>query len=448
MNPIKSVLFVTFLAFSLNFAALAPVSAQKLPEMPRLLTQREQMDVREAWLKERLGSLLLPMMRRNGVSMWIVVNEEFNSDPATEHIVPPIPMVGSRDFFIFADTGEKLERVAVVRYSEERLKNHYEMISVSRDKLADTLRSVVARYNPKTIALNIGGTRGQQNGMSHASYQMLAATLGPEAEKKFISAAPLLTEFFDTRIEAESEHYRNAVLVTDILTRRAFSNEVIVPGKTTAGDVRWWLIEQVNKLGLSIWFQPDLRIQRKAADSKTNQQFLETAGESDVIQRGDFIHVDFGLDYMGLSTDWQKHAYILLPGEKDAPPGLKAALKNTNRLQDVLFEIARPGMTGFELYEKTMEKMKTEGIEAMIYSHPIGVHGHGLGASIDFRKAIGGAEEKLRLGAYTSIELNTSTKVPEWNGQRVTVMAEDDAYMTADGFKFFRPRQTEIYIVK
>jgi hypothetical protein len=45
---------------------------------------------------------------------------------------------------------------------------------------------------------------------------------------------------------------------------------------------------------------------------------------------------------MGLSTDWQKHGYILKPGEKDAPAGLKAALKNTNRLQDIMFNIARP----------------------------------------------------------------------------------------------------------
>jgi Xaa-Pro aminopeptidase len=415
--------------------------------MPRLLNQREQMDVRESWLRERLDSRLLPMMRRHGISMWIVVNEEFNSDPATQYLVPPIPMVGSRDFFIFADDGEKLHRVAVVRYSEERLKNHYEMISVSRDKLADTLKSVIARFNPKNIALNMGGGRGQQHGLSYASYKMLAETLGPDAEKRFVPSADLLTEFFDTRLAGELEHYRNAVLVTDILTRRAFSSEVITPGKTTVGDVRWWLLEQVNKLGLTVWFQPDLRVQRKLSDSKTSQQFLDTADESLVLERGDFIHVDFGLDYMGLSTDWQKHGYILREGESDAPTGLKKSLANTNALQDAMFSVARAGMTGFEVYEKTMAIMKERGIEAMIYSHPIGNHGHGLGASIDFRKAIGGAGEKLRLGAYTSIELNTSTSVPEWNGQKVTVMAEDDAHMTENGFVFFRPRQTSIYLI-
>lgn len=416
--------------------------------MPKLLSLREQMDVREMWLKKRLDTLVLPMMRKHNVSMWIVVNEEFNSDPATEYIVPPMPIVGSRDFFIFVDNGEKLEKIAIVRYAEERLKNHYQMISVSRDKLGETLRGTIAKYNPKTIALNIGGTRGQQNGLSQASYKMLAETLGAETEKKFVSAANLLTEFFDTRLPEEAEHYRTAVLVTDILTRRAFSNEVITPGKTTVGDVRWWFLQQINNLGLSTWFQPDLRVQRQSKTTATNQQFLSVADESLVLERGDLIHIDCGLNYMGLSTDWQKHAYILKKGEKDVPAGMKTALKNTNALQDAIFKFARVGMTGTEVYDAAMSEMKRQNIEAMIYSHPIGTHGHGLGASIDFRRAIGTSPDRIRLGSYMSIELNTSTVLPEWTNQKITIMAEDDAFMTEKGYEFFRPRQTEFYLIR
>jgi Xaa-Pro aminopeptidase len=448
MNQHQKLLpFLLLLCFSVNLIAQNK-SNEPIPKMPKLLSLREQMEVREMWLKKRLDTLLLPMMRKHGIAMWIVVNEEFNSDPTTEYIVPPIPMVGSRDFFIFVDTGEKLEKIAIVRYAEERLKSHYQMVSVSRDKLAETLRATIAKYNPKNIALNINGARGQQNGMSQASYKMLAETLGADTEKKFVSAANLLTDFFDTRLPEELEHYRTAVLVTDILTRRAFSNEVITPGKTTVGDVRWWFLQQINNLGLKTWFQPDIRVQKQAKSTATNQQFLSVADEATVLERGDLIHIDCGLDYMGLSTDWQKMAYILQKGEKDAPEGLKKALKNTNLLQDAIFKFARAGMTGAEVYESAMAEMKRQNIEAMIYSHPIGTHGHGLGASIDFRKAIGGAEERFRLGSYTSIELNTSTVIPEWNNQKVTMMAEDDAVMTERGYEFIRPRQTELYIIK
>lgn len=431
-----------------NLSAAQNHSNEPIPPMPKLLSQREQIDVREQWLRKRLGSLLLPMMKRHGVEMWIVVNEEFHSDPVTQHIVPPIPIVGRRDLFIFIDRGARIERIAMVRYDEERLKNHYRLVMPARDKFGAELKKIVDDAKPKTIALNNGGTRGQQSGLTHDGYKFLAETLGADNEKKFVSAADLLTEFFDTRLPDELEHYRTAVLATDVITRRAFSNEVITPGKTTVGDVRWWMMQQLNNIGVDTWFHPDLRIQRNQSDTGKTGQFLSTANEAEVLQRGDLIHVDFGLNYMGLSTDWQKHGYILQEGEKDAPAGLKAALKNTNRLQDILFSIARAGMTGSEVYEKTMAEAKKQGVDAMIYSHPIGTHGHGLGPSIDFRGNVGGGANKILPGSYESIELNTSTLVPEWNNQKVTIMAEDDAHMTTDGYKFFRPRQTEFYLIK
>jgi Xaa-Pro aminopeptidase len=440
-----SVLSIFLIAYS---AAAQNVSIEPIPSMPKLLSIREQVKVRSGWLKKRLDTLLLPMMKRHGTDMWIVVNEEFKSDPVTEYIVPPVPVVGRRDLFIFSDRGDRLERIALVRYDEEQIRDHYRIILPARDKFAAEIKKLTDERAPKTIALNYGGTRGQQSGLSYDAYKFLADALGAENEKKFVSSAGLLTEFLDTRLPDELEHYRNAVLATDVITRRAFSNEVITPGKTTVGDVRWWMMQQVNDLGLGVWFQPDLRIQRQQVETSTTGQFLSTARESDVIQPGDLLHVDFGLIYMGLNTDWQKHAYVLRPGEVDAPAGLKAALTHTNKLQDILFSIARVGMTGTEIYEKTIAEAKRQGIEAMIYSHPIGTQGHGLGPSIDFRGNIGGGANKVLPGSYMSIELNTSTIVPEWKNQKVTIMAEDDAVMAEGGYQFIRPRQTAFYIIK
>lgn len=440
------VLILTFLLAAANFAFAQNKSDEKIPAMPKLLGLREQSEVRQAWLKKRFDTLLLPMMRKHNVSMWIVTNEEFHSDAVTESIVPPVPMVGRRDFFIFFDNGNTLERFAVVRYEEEQLKKFYTLISGG--KTADIIKKIVEERKPKTIALNMGYGRGQTDGITHDAYKFLAETLGKDYEARFVSAGNLVTDYLDTRIPEELEHFRTAVLVTDILTRRAFSNEVITPGKTTVGDVRWWFLQQINDLGLTTWFQPDLRVQRMAKANSNSQQFLSVADESMVLERGDVIHIDCGLIYMGLSTDWQKHGYILREGETDAPQGLKNALKNTNALQDAIFKVARAGMTGSEVYDAAMAEMKRQNIEAMIYSHPIGTQGHGLGASIDFRRALGVSPERIRPGSYMSIELNTSTKIPEWNDQKVTIMAEDDAFMTEKGYEFFRPRQTEFYLIR
>ena len=71
-------------------------AAEPLPKLP---TVREQLETRERWLKTRLDTLLLPMMRRHKVDMWIVTNEEFHPDPVVPYVAPPIPYQGRRDFF-------------------------------------------------------------------------------------------------------------------------------------------------------------------------------------------------------------------------------------------------------------------------------------------------------------------------------------------------------------
>ena len=432
-------------------ATLYAQTRKAVEPFPRLLSLREQKVVREAWLKKRLDTMLLPMMREQKIEMWIVTNEEFHADPVTAHIAPPIPYVGRRDFFIFADRGgDKLDRLAIVRYPEEPLKSFFEVLNPPGRDLAATLRRVVEERKPKTIALNMGGTRGATTGLTHDAHKFLTETLGHDYASRFVPAAPLIVEYMDTRLPEELEHYRTAVAVTDVLTQRAFSNEVITPGKTTVGDVRWWFLQQVNNLGLDVWFNPDLRVQRQNQDPGKTQQFLSVSDESVVIERGDVIHIDCGLNYLGLSTDWQKMGYVLRQGEKDVPEGLKRALANTTRLQDALFTHIKPGAKGFEVYDATMVDMKNLGIEAMIYSHSVGNQGHGLGASIDFRRPPAGSslEPPFREGSYTSIELNTTTPVPEWGGQKVTIMMEDDAYLTKDGMKWFRPRQTAFYLIR
>src|SRR5262245_43955863 len=275
-------LFLILISSAAVFAQV-PKNAQSLP---KLLSVREQQAVRESWLKKRLDTLLLPMMRQQKIDMWIVVNEEFHADPVTEYIAPALPYVGRRDFFIFADRGgDKLDRIALVRYPEEHLKYFFEVLNPPGREIGSTLQRLVEERKPKTIALNIGGTRGATNGLTQDSYKFLSDTLGPDYSSRFVPAAPLIIEYMDTRLPEELEHYRTAVALTDLLTQRAFSNEVIKPGKTTVGDVRWWWLQQVSNFGLGVWFQPDLRVQRHNQETGKTQQFLSVAEESLVIER-------------------------------------------------------------------------------------------------------------------------------------------------------------------
>src|SRR6201988_1044883 len=119
-----------FLILTLSLPTFAQKSSIK-ETLPKLLPVREQQAVRETWLKKRLDTMLLPMMRQQKIDMWIVINEEFHADPVTAYIAPPLPYVGRRDFFIFSDRGgAKLDRIALVRFPEEHQKTFFEIANL------------------------------------------------------------------------------------------------------------------------------------------------------------------------------------------------------------------------------------------------------------------------------------------------------------------------------
>ncbi|MGE6762039.1 M24 family metallopeptidase [Corallococcus interemptor] len=448
MNRWRGVLLPALSLGCLVACATAPVRDTAPAASSPVPTPSQEQALREGWLKERHG-LLLDMMRRHGVGMWVVVNEEFHDDPLTAWVAPPMPYVGNRDVFVFVDAGDAgLQKVALTGYATEAVTRFFTSPPVER-KQAEALADLDARYHPRTIALAMDGRRGVTRSLTHDSYKWLVEALGPTAEARFVSAAPLIEEYLDTRLPGEFNAYRDLVVLTESLVKRALSNEVVVPGKTTVGEVRRWLYDALYEARVGTWFQPDLRVQRQGMKDGFSRGFLAVADEAVVIQRGDLVHVDFGVSALGMSTDWQKMAYVLKDGETDAPEGLKRALANTQTLQDALMlRASRPGRSSADVYDATMAEMKEKGIEAKVYSHPLGAQGHALGASIDFRAASRSeAPRLLRKGSYLAVELSTTTPVPEWGGQPVAVMQEDPAYLTDEGWRFFVERQSAFYLI-
>ena len=170
-----------------------------------------------------------------------------------------------------------------------------------------------------------------------------------------------------------------------------------------------------------------------------------------VIETGDLIHVDLGLTAAGLATDTQHMGYVLRPGETDAPPGLRRALAVGNRLQDIVCAAMRPGRTGNEALAAALAAMRAEGIKGSVYSHPVGDHGHGAGPVIglwDRQEAIPVRGDRAILAdTWWAVELYAASPVPEWDGQEVRMMLEEDASLTAMGTQWVLPRQEKFHLV-
>jgi Xaa-Pro aminopeptidase len=252
-------------------------------------------------------------------------------------------------------------------------------------------------------------------------------------------------DYIAVRVPDMRVWYARIMEISHGLIARAFSREVITPGATTSEDVVWWLRQQLANRGLGTWFQPSVRVQRQGGE---DPRILSPQGPI-VIQRGDVLHVDFGIKAMGLATDTQHMAYVLREGETEPPPGIQTALRVCNRLQDIVMHTMKPGVTGNQVLDAALKQMRAESINGSIYSHPIGDHGHGAGPLIglwDRQEAIPGrGDVPLRPNTWFSIELSVRVPVQEWNGQELWVAQEEDAALGDDGKMSWILRRQERY---
>jgi Xaa-Pro aminopeptidase len=278
--------------------------------------------------------------------------------------------------------------------------------------------------------------------------EKLEEALGPLSDR-LVREPELALSWLGTRIEPEVAAYPTIVRMAHAIIDEAFSQQVITPGVTTSDDVRWFLRQRVNELGLDVWFHPSVNIQRADQDA-FGIASMGLANEA-VIQHGDFIHVDFGIVYLGLATDTQHHAYVLKPGETEAPRGLRRGLRDANRVQDILIKEFEGGKTGNDVFEQAYRKARSAGLDANIYSHPIGYHGHGAGPWIGTwenpERVEGRGDAFMYPNTAWSIELNAQREVPEWGGQTVRFMTEEDAYFDGEEVRFLDGRQTEITLI-
>ncbi len=432
-------------------------SLSSTPARP-LGTLREQAVVQQQWLQYRLDSVLPRLMRQHGVEMWIVAMREYNEDPTFWSLVAPTTMFARRrSIYVFTDRGARgIERLALGGGSQGGVYEAY----VARDTVDpsigrrpelvgqgqwDLLTRLVRERDPKTIAVNISHTHAFSDGLSAGEWEQLSRALPPGYLTRVVRADRIALDYQAIRAPGMLPVYRRMMELVWAVIDTAFSSAVITPGKTTTDDVAWWMRQRVNDLGLGTWFHTDVDVQRRGQDLSG----LDTV----VIQRGDVLHCDFGITALGLNTDTQHMGYVLREGERDAPEGLKRALQNSNRLQDILLAEMRPGRSGNDVLASALATMRAAGINGTIYTHPIGDRGHGAGPLIglwDHQEGVPGRGDiPLLPGTWFSIELQATTPVPEWGGQLVRSAQEEDAELATDGqMRWILRRQTTFHLVR
>lgn len=422
--------------------------------MPGVLDLRAQAQVRDAWLGKRLDTVVPMLMRREGIDMWLVIAREYDEDPVIETMLRSTWLrARRRTILLFFDPGpdEPIEKLSVARYAPgtwfELAWNPEEHGSDQWARLAELIRE----RDPARIGINRSSTFALADGLGSTQYEELVAAIGEEFAKRLVSAESLAIGWLETRIDDEMAAYPTIVRMAHSILAEGLSEKVITPGVTTTADVAWWYRDRIRSLGLDTWFHPGVSLERAGEVEQSMTTQFAGERETTTIQPGDLLHVDFGISYLGLNTDTQHHAYVLRPGETDAPQGLKDGIAAGNRVQDILMSNFKTGISGNDLKDKARRDTAAAGFDATIYSHALGYHGHGAGPWVgmwdDQEARPDKGDYPVQPRTAWSIELNVRVPVPEWGGKAVRFKSEEDAYFDGKDIRFLDGRQEQLHLV-
>jgi len=396
--------------------------------LSQIVSERERSIIVDNILEKRLNNLLPELMDATGIDMWILISREYNEDPVLKTMLPSTWLnARRRTILVFYRNKDenRFDKLAIARYNVGNA-----IVSAwDKEKQPDqwqALIDIIKEKNPETIGLNTSDNFGLADGLVHTDRTAFLERLPSTLKNRIVSAEPLAIRWLETRTSIEMKYYKQLVELTHDIIGEAFSNAVIKPGVTSTNDVVWFLRQKVTDLGLETWFHPTVDIQRTDEKLESHITAFSNRPDGQIILPGDLLHCDFGITYLRLNTDCQQHAYVLREGEKEAPDYLKQALKDGNRVQDIL-------------------------TQHFIYTHPLGLYGHAAGPTIGMWDSQGGVpgtgDYPLFENTVYAIELNTTVHIPKWN-KDIRIMLEEAGFWGNSGFNYVNERQTNLIVIE
>ena len=404
----------------------------------KIRSLKEQYAIKDQCLKERLEIILPQVMEDADVDMWIVASKEYHEDPTFKAMVPAEYLTARRiTMFAFSKEADGIHRYSLSMPDKSVAKFYESKWQFGKEDQMVALKRLIEEKDPKRIALNMSKEFAVCDGFSIGLYQMFKESLGEDIMNKMVNDDLLAMKFMEIRTPTELKLMPEVMSVAHDIMERMYTTDVIKPGITTTNDLEWFMKEEVNKLGLTYWFEPTMDLQRKNGD--------ESRYDSCVIQKGDLLHCDFGIYYVNMCTDTQRLGYVAKDDEDTMPQYLLDGMKVGNRFQDIVRENMIVGRTGNEVFEAAMKQAKEEGIQAMLYSHPCNMYGHGPGPTIGLFSNQNAIPVKgdVKLSNNTVYALELNVKVDDYY-----YFLEETVALTDDGVNFLYKDRDKITFIK
>ena len=413
------------------------------PQMPETAPPRAALlDPNKVRLR-RITEVLPKKLMQYGLDAWLTFTREgavdsLGWDVAAERVV-------GRAACLLALQGGKLRRIAlcasydVTPFEESGLFEHVE--PYKREGIGPHLREWLQKLDPQKVAINYSRDCPNIDGITLGMYRYLLEIGGPGFESKLVSSEPLIMSLKGVKLPEEIAAIEQAAVATQKILREALTLERILPGRTTELDIGRFLEQRTQELGyrvsfVSVMVGPD----RGHADPTER-----------VIQPGDLLRTDFGVFNQGYSSDIQRTAYILRPGERQPPAAVRKMWDVTFKANRAAVEAMKPGVMATAVDAAARKVITDAGYDEYPHAagHEIGTKVHDTGPVLgpDWKERYGTSVwHPLEEGQVFAVEPMIYHEIPEVGGL-VQVGLEDDVVIEPKGARYMGEPQRELWVL-
>lgn len=397
--------------------------------------------------KERISTLLPQAMEAAEVDAWLVICRENDNDPMADHIGGE--NAGGTAVFMFYFDEDGFHSLAFSPIGEstalDELDIHDRVIPVERGMSAiDQAAEFMNFRDFDRIAINTSNQNKLADGLSHSQYLALVEAAGVQTARKFTSSENLIYEWLSVKLPAEVEIMRKAAELTAAWQLEAY--ETITPGVTTDAEVAAFLDAKMEEYGVGEAWNPSQNPNVNSGVDRGHSHATEK-----VIMPGDVIQTDFGIKlYDRWVSDIQRFAYVLQPGESEAPDDIQYYWESGRDGGKAAFAAMMPGVRGEDVDAAQRTLMQQNGSEYVMWStgHPVGYVAHDAGPNLGGSHMPGqrpAAQLLLKPGMVFAFD-GFHAWTLEGGGTK-TISVEEMAVITESGAEYLIPPQEELILV-
>jgi len=383
----------------------------------------------------------ISILKEQDIDLWLTFARETSGvrDPVLDFLIGPGDLTWESALMLTRN-GDKIAIVG--RFEAEAISrlDVYSEVILYDTAVSGILRETLARLQPRQVAVNFSHNNVHADGLTHAMYLKLQEYLkGTVYADRLVSAEGVISALRGRKTPAETEKIRRAVEITEQIFARTF--EYIRVGMTEK-EVGAFMQARMAETGVGFaWPQESNPAVNSGPDSPVGH-----AGPTDIqIQPGHLLHFDFGVKFEDYCSDIQRMAYVLRPGEMDAPPEVKRGFETVRRAVEACRAALKPGVMGKEADAAARKTVMEAGYPEYMYGtgHQLGRVAHDGGAMLGPEWEKYGESPRQRVEAGNVFTIEPGLAVPGYG----YIGLEEDVLVTKSGAEYLGgPQETLVLL--